>query len=89
MASEVEERRKIAGRSIRMTRVRETGVGISQLIEERMSHGLDSGKTLSRGILQERSDQVDRVVGSLAEDLRTELGCERTREQRNHTLLNG
>lgn len=80
MTSEVEEGRKIAGWSIGMTRVGETGVGISQLIEERMSHGLDSGKTLSRGVLQESSDQVDRLVGSFAEDLRFESARESTTE---------
>ena len=69
MASKVEEGGKIPGGSVGMTRVRETGVGVSQFIEKWMSHGFDGGKTLSRGILQESSDQVNRVVRSLAEDL--------------------
>ena len=50
-------------------RVLEAGVGVPQFIEERMSHGLDGGQTLGRSVLQQSSNQIDRLVRSLAENL--------------------
>ena len=89
---EIEEFGKFANRRIGMTRVGETGVGVSQLIEEWMGNGLDGRKTAGGSVLQESSDQVNGLVGSLAEDLEHSLRerlMQYGKGQEKHTLLNG
>jgi hypothetical protein len=50
--------------------VRQLDVRVSELIEEWVNHGFNGGKALSRRVLKQFRDQVDRVRISLPKDLR-------------------
>jgi hypothetical protein len=53
VVSELEEVRHVLGCAIGVARVGQLDVGIPELIEEWVDHGLDSGQTLSRGVLEQ------------------------------------
>lgn len=97
MTGEVEKLGHVTGRSIWMTRVWKTNVWLAELIKEWMAKSLDGGKTLGGSVLQESGDQVNCLMGGLAEDLtgrrtnqHTQVEKEnRSRERRDGTLLNG
>jgi hypothetical protein len=69
MTVKVEQRRQILHGTIGMAGVWELGVGVSELIKEWMTHGLDGGETLGGSILEKTRDQVDRFRRGFAEDL--------------------
>lgn len=71
MTREIEKLGQIANRSVGVTGIWKTGVGVPQFIEEWVAHSLDRRKTVSRSILKEGRDQIDRFRRSLAEDLST------------------
>lgn len=71
MAREVEELWHLLGSTSGMTRVRETTIRGTELIEERVNHGVDGGKTLSRSVLKKRGDQIDSILGGFPEYLHT------------------
>jgi ribose 1,5-bisphosphokinase PhnN len=66
---EFEEVRHIFGSAIGVARVGQLDVGIPELVEEWVHHGLDSGETLSRGVLKQFRNEINRVRISFAEDL--------------------
>lgn len=66
---EVEEFRHVLGGTSRVAGVRESGVGISQLVEEGMDHGFNGGQTLCRRVLKELGNKIDGTGVGLAEDL--------------------
>jgi hypothetical protein len=70
MVAEFEEVGHILRCAIGVAGVRQLEVRISELIEEWVNHGLNCGKTLSRRVLEQFRDQVDRVRVSLPKDLR-------------------
>lgn len=67
--SELEKVGHILGRTVRVARIRQLDIRVPQLIEEWVDHRLNSGKTLSRCVLEQFRDEVDCVGISLAEDL--------------------
>ena len=69
MAREIKEGRQILDRAIWMTRIRESGRGLSQLIKEWVNHSVDGRQSLGGGILEEARNQLNGVRVSLAEDL--------------------
>ena len=69
MVVEVEELRHVLGGTSRVTGVRESGVGVSQLVEEGMNHGFNGGQTLCRRVLKELGNKIDGTGVGLAEDL--------------------
>lgn len=69
MAGEVEKLGHVTGRSVWMTRVWKTNVWLTELIKEWMAKSLNGGKTLGGSVLEKSSDQVNCLVGGLAEDL--------------------
>lgn len=69
MVVEVEELRQILGCTSRVTRIGESSVGVSQLIEEGVDHGLDGGQTLCRCVFEELRNEIDGAGIGLAEDL--------------------
>jgi hypothetical protein len=66
---EVVQLRHIAGGSVRVTRVWQTRVRISQLIKERVHHGVDGRQTLGWRVFEQFRDQIDRIRISLPEHL--------------------
>lgn len=42
-----------------MAGVREAAVGIAELVEEGVDHGIDGRETLSRRVFEQRGDQID------------------------------
>ena len=69
---EVVESGQITHSAVGVTRVRQTGAGVSQLVEEGVHHGVNGGETLRWCVFEQLGDQVDSVRVSFAEDLR---GC--------------
>ena len=53
VVSKLEKVGHVLGRATRVTRVGELDVGIPELVEEWVHHGLDSGQTLSRRVLEQ------------------------------------
>jgi len=68
---EVEQLGHVLGGTSRVTGIRETSVGISQLIKEGVNHGLNGRQTLCRCVLEKLGNEVDGAGISLAEDLWT------------------
>lgn len=60
---------QITNRPVRVTRVGQAGVGISQLVEEGVDHGINRRKTLCGSVLEQLGDQVDGVGVRLPENL--------------------
>lgn len=69
MASKVEEFRKITKLTRSMSGIGQLGLGITQLVEEGVDHGVDGRLSLCRGIFEQLGDEIDGVGISLAEDL--------------------
>lgn len=69
MVVEVVEVWQVADSSVGVTRVRQTRVGIPQLVEEGVDHGVNGGQTLRWCVLQQFGDQVDSVRISFTEHL--------------------
>ena len=69
MVGEVEEYGQVLGRRIRVTRVGQPRVRVSEFVEERMNHRLYRRQTLRWCVLQQSRDQVDSIRVSLPEDL--------------------
>lgn len=69
MVVEVEELRQVLGCTSRVTRIGESSVRVSQLIEEGVDHGLDSGQTLCRCVFEKLRNEIDGAGIGLAEDL--------------------
>lgn len=67
---EIEQLRHLLGACIRMTGVREATLRVAELIKERVTHSINSRETLGRSVLKESGNELDCVVGCLAEDLR-------------------
>lgn len=59
MLGEIEKTRQVLGTAIRMAGVGEAAVGIAELVEERVDHGIDGRETLSRRVFEQRRDQID------------------------------
>jgi len=59
MLVEIEKTRQVLGTAIRMAGVGEAAVRITELVKERVDHGIDGRETLSRGVLEQRGDQID------------------------------
>ena len=70
MVVEVVEGWQVPYSAVGVTRVRQTCVGVSQLIEEGVNHGVNSGQSLRWCVLQQFGDQVDRIRISFTEHLR-------------------
>lgn len=66
---EVEQLGHLLGASVGVTRVRETALRVTELIKEWMAHCIDRRKTLSWSILEECGNELNGVIGCLAEDL--------------------
>jgi hypothetical protein len=66
---EVEQLRHVLGGTSRVARIRESGVGVSQLVEEGVDHGFNGGQTLCRRVFEELGDKIDGTWVGLAEDL--------------------
>jgi hypothetical protein len=75
VVSKVVQLRQITSRSVGVTRVWQACAWIPQLIEEGVYHGINSGKTLGRRVLEQFGDQIDRVGISLSEHLMNVSGC--------------
>lgn len=69
MMREVEQDWQILAASGRVTRVGESRVRIPQFIKEWMNHGVHSRQSLSRRVLKQARDQVDRIWVRLTEHL--------------------
>ena len=59
MLVEIEKTRQVLGTAIRMAGVGEAAVRITELVKEGVDHGIDGRETLSRGVLEQRGDQID------------------------------
>ncbi len=68
MTGEIEKGGQILDWAIWMTRVREAGRGLSQLVKEWVNHSIDGRQSLGGGILEEARNQLNGVRVSLAED---------------------
>lgn len=66
---EVVESRQIPYSAVGVAGVRQTCVGIPQLVEEGVHHGVDGGQSLRRCVLQQLRDQIDSVGVGFAENL--------------------
>jgi hypothetical protein len=91
MSGEIEEIGEVLSCATRVPRVGQSGIGISEFIEERVAHRLDSGETLRRRVFQQSRDQINGLVRSSPEYLRDiELVYIRKKfPQSVFTLLNG
>jgi hypothetical protein len=69
MVVEVEELRHVLGGTSWVARIRESGVRISQLVEEGVDHGFNGGQTLCRRVLEKLRNEIDGTGVGLAEDL--------------------
>lgn len=69
MTREVEQLGHLLGTSIGMTGVWESALRITELVEEGVAHRVNCRKTLSWSVLEERRNELDGVIGCLAEDL--------------------
>lgn len=69
MPCKVEQRRQVLENARRVSRIREFGAGITELIEEGVNHGINGTQALSGRVLKELGDQVQSVCICLPEDL--------------------
>lgn len=69
MTGEVKERWQIPDGSRVVPRVRKSGAGVPEFIEEGMDHGIDRRQTLGGGILKKEGDEVDSISVGLLENL--------------------
>ena len=69
MPREVEEGWHLLGRAIGVTRIGKATIRVTELIEERMAHCLNSRKALCGCVLEQSRDQIDRFGGCFAKDL--------------------
>jgi hypothetical protein len=53
MSGEIKEIGEVLSCATRVTRVGQSGIGISEFVEERVAHRLDSGETLCRRVFQQ------------------------------------
>lgn len=65
----VEQFGHLLGASVGVAGVGEPTLRIAELIEERVAHCVNRRKTLGWRVLKERRDQLDGIIGCLAEDL--------------------
>ena len=72
MMREVEQLRHFLAATSGMSRIWESTIRSTKLVEERVNHGLDGGETLGRGVLQESRDQLNCIWSRFAEDLDTD-----------------
>jgi len=68
MPAKVEEAGEIP-KTLAATGIRQLSVWVTQLVEERMAHGLDSRETLSGSILKQSRYQINSFRRSFAEYL--------------------
>lgn len=66
---EVEEGRQIPHSAVGVARIGQTRVGVPQLIEEWVHHGINGGKSLCRCVFQQLGDQIDSAGIGFAENL--------------------
>lgn len=69
MTRKIEKRGQILDWTIWVTRIRESGRRISQLIKERVNHSINGRQSLGGSVLEEARNQLDGIRLSLAEDL--------------------
>ncbi len=69
MTRKVKQGRKILHLASPVPRIGEPRVGVPELVEEGMHHGIHGGKTLSRRVLEQAGDQVDGIGVGLTEHL--------------------
>jgi len=69
VTGEVEQRGKIFELSGLVPRIGELGVGVSELVKERVHHGIDRPEALRGRVLEKPGDEVNRVGIRLAEHL--------------------
>lgn len=69
MTREVEKLGHLFRPSVGMAGVWEASLRITKLIKERMAHGIDGRETLGWSILEESSNELNSIIGSLAENL--------------------
>lgn len=67
--SEIKEVWQFPAAAVCVTRVEQLGVGIPQLIEKRVYHGVNGREALGRSVLQKPGDEVDRVGVGFSKDL--------------------
>ena len=73
MSREIEKIRQVPGPIVGVPRIRQFGLRIPKLIEERMAHGLDRGQALGWSVFQQSRDQINGLVGGLLENLKSNL----------------
>ena len=71
MTGEVEQLRQLFRTSVRMTRIGEPTLRVTELVEKRVTHCINRRETLSWRVFQEGRNQLDSITGCLAEDLYT------------------
>jgi hypothetical protein len=81
MMSEVVQLRHVPGGSVRVARVWQACVGISQFVKERVNHGVDGRQTLCWRVFKEFRDQIDGTRISLSEHLCTLLAKKASNEE--------
>ena len=69
MLCEIEETRHLLGSTVGVAGIREAASGMAELVEERVTHSVNRGQTLSGGVLEESGDQVNGISRGLTENL--------------------
>ena len=69
VTSEIEQGRKILELSCLVPRVGELGARITQLVKERVNHGVDGRKAFCGCILEQAGNEIDGICIRLSEDL--------------------
>ncbi len=76
MTTEVEEGRKILQLIGLMPGVGQLRVGVTELVKERVNHGVDGAKPLRWGVLEQSGDEVNRIGIRLSEHLVEGMGLD-------------
>lgn len=69
MPREIKQVRQFPWRPCRVTRIRQAGTGIPQLVEEGLNHGVNGRQSLRRRILEKSGNKVNGVVRRFAKHL--------------------
>jgi len=72
---EVEKLGQLLCRTIRIARIGQPRVGITQLVEEWMYHCVDGRQSLCRRVFKKLRDQINSIGLRLAEDLEESLSA--------------
>jgi hypothetical protein len=66
---EIKQVRQFPRRPCRVTRIRQAGTRIPQLVEEGLNHGINGRKSLCRRVLEKGRNEVNGVVRRFAKHL--------------------